>query len=64
MISFGGYGYDSGRYLAFAYIRPALNQVGNEFEVLVMGEFRRAVIVNQSVYDPEGRATTQRKLSD
>ncbi|MDH3389031.1 MAG: FAD-dependent oxidoreductase, partial [Gammaproteobacteria bacterium] len=51
-ISSGGYGYDQGRYLAFAYIRPELNRVGNEFEVMVMGEPRRAVIVAQCVYDP------------
>ena len=52
-ISSGGYGYDQGRYLAFAYIKPALNRVGNEFEVLVMGTSRRAVIVKQCVYDPQ-----------
>ncbi|MCP4765121.1 MAG: FAD-dependent oxidoreductase [Gammaproteobacteria bacterium] len=52
-ISSGGYGYDQGRYLAFAYIKPALNRVGNEFEVLVMGAPRRAVIVEQCVYDPQ-----------
>ncbi len=51
-ISSGGYGYDQGRYLAFAYIRPELNRVGNEFEVLVMSEPRRAVVVEQCVYDP------------
>ncbi len=52
-ISSGGYGYDQGKYLAFAYIRPELNELGNEFEVLVMGEPRRAVVVEQCVYDPE-----------
>ena len=52
-ISSGGYGYDQGRYLAFAYIRPDLNQVGTEFEILVMGEPRHAVIVEQCVYDPQ-----------
>jgi len=36
-ISSGGYGYDLGRYLAFACVKPELNRVGNEFEVLVMG---------------------------
>ncbi|MDH3219185.1 MAG: FAD-dependent oxidoreductase [Gammaproteobacteria bacterium] len=51
-ISSGGYGYDRGRYLAFAYIKPGLNRVGNEFDVMVMGEPRRAVIVAQCVYDP------------
>jgi dimethylglycine dehydrogenase len=52
-ISSGGYGYNQARYLAFAYIKPELNQVGTEFEVLVMGEPRRAVIVEQCVYDPQ-----------
>ena len=54
-ISSGGYGYDVGACLAYAYIKPALNRVGNEFEVLVMGQPRRAVIVEQCVYDPENR---------
>ena len=52
-ISSGGYGYDQGAYLAFAYIRPELNRVGNEFEVMVMGQPRRAEIVAQCVYDPD-----------
>jgi dimethylglycine dehydrogenase len=54
-ISSGGYGYDQGRYLAFAYIRPDLNQVGTEFEVLVMGESRHAVIVEQCDCRPAAR---------
>jgi dimethylglycine dehydrogenase len=56
-ISSGGYGYDQGRYLAFAYIKPEMNRVGTEFEVLVMGEPRRAVIVEQCVYDPQNLLT-------
>jgi len=52
-ISSGGYGYHVGHYLAFAYIKPELNVVGNEFDILVMGEPRRAVIVEQCVYDPQ-----------
>ena len=52
-ISSGGYGYAVGAYLAYAYVKPELNRVGNEFEVLVMGEPRRAVIVEQCVYDPQ-----------
>ena len=50
-ISSGGYGYHIGAYLAFAYIKPALNVVGNEFEVLVLGKPRRAVVIEQPVYD-------------
>lgn len=38
--------------VAFAYIKSQLNRGGNEFEVLAMGEPRRAVIVEQCVYDP------------
>ena len=52
-ISSGGYGYATGAYLAYAYIKPGLNRVGNEFDVMVMGESRRAVIVEQCVYDPD-----------
>jgi dimethylglycine dehydrogenase len=52
-VSSGGYGYDQGAFLAFAYIRPELNRVGNEFEVMVMGEPRRAEIIAQCVYDPD-----------
>ena len=54
-ISSGGYGYATGAYLAYAYVKPELNRVGNEFEVLVMGDPRRAVIVEQCVYDPDNR---------
>ncbi len=54
-ISSGGYGYHVGHYLAFAYIKPELNIVGNEFEVLVMGAPRRAVIVEQCVYDADNQ---------
>ena len=50
-ISSGGYGYDQGKYLAFAYIKPELNQNDNEFDILVMGKPRRAVIVEQCVFD-------------
>ena len=51
-ISSGGFGYDQRKYLAFAYIKPELNRVGNEFEVMIMGAARRATIVEQCVYDP------------
>ncbi|NNE62729.1 MAG: aminomethyl transferase family protein, partial [Gammaproteobacteria bacterium] len=54
-ISSGGYGFDQGKYLAFAYIKPELNVAGNEFDVLVMGSVRRALIVEQCVYDPQNQ---------
>jgi dimethylglycine dehydrogenase len=52
-ISSGGFGYDQGAYLAFAYLRPELRQPGTELEVMVMGEPRRAEILVQCVYDPD-----------
>ena len=52
-ISSGGYGYHIKHYLAYAFIPPALNKVGNELEVLVLGKPRRAVIIEQCVYDKE-----------
>ncbi|MFA9418922.1 MAG: FAD-dependent oxidoreductase [Gammaproteobacteria bacterium] len=54
-ISSGGYGYDAGQYLAFAYIRPDLNVPGIELEVLIMGEPRPAVVIGQCVYDAGNR---------
>ena len=54
-ISSGGYGYAVNHYLAYAFIPPELNVVGNEFEVLILGTPRRAVIVEQCVYDKENR---------
>ena len=54
-ISSGGYGYSVNHYLAYAFIPPELNVVGNEFEVLILGTPRRAVIVEQCVYDKENR---------
>ncbi len=52
-ISSGGYGYAVNHYLAYAFIPPDLNVVGNEFEVLILGKPRRAVVVEQCVYDNE-----------
>ncbi|MFT5505725.1 MAG: dimethylglycine dehydrogenase [Gammaproteobacteria bacterium] len=54
-ISSGGYGYNINHYLAFAYIKPELNKVGTEFEVLIMGKPRRAVIIEQCVYDMDNQ---------
>jgi dimethylglycine dehydrogenase len=54
-ISSGGYGYDQGKYLAFAYIKPELNEVDTEFEVMVMGEPRLAKVLSEAVYDPESK---------
>ncbi len=51
-ISSGAYGYSVGAYLAFAYVKPASNRLGQELSVWVLGKPRRAVILEQAVYDP------------
>ena len=50
-ISSGGYGYAAGHYLAFAFIPPELNKPGEQFAVMILGRFRRAVVLEGCVYD-------------
>lgn len=54
-VSSGGYGYAAHHYLAFAFIPPELNRIGNEFEILILGKPRRAVVIEQCVYDKQNR---------
>lgn len=52
-ISSGGFGYATGHYYAFAFVPPGLDRAGTELEVLVLGRPRRAVVVEQCVYDED-----------
>ncbi|MEJ2177071.1 MAG: FAD-dependent oxidoreductase [Gammaproteobacteria bacterium] len=54
-ISSGGFGYAIGHYLAFAYIDPALAKPGTELSVLVLNTPRRAVVLEQPVYDADNQ---------
>jgi glycine cleavage system aminomethyltransferase T len=38
--------------LAFAYVEPSLARQGEEFDVLLLGERRRARIIPESIWDP------------
>jgi dimethylglycine dehydrogenase len=49
----GGYGYATGKSLAFAYVDPALTAPGTRFEIEILGERRAAHIEQAPVYDPE-----------
>jgi dimethylglycine dehydrogenase len=49
----GAYGPAVGRSLAFAYVEPALAAAGTEFEILMLGERRRAVVLPQAAWDPD-----------
>ena len=49
----GGYGHAVNASLAFAYIDPKLISPGIAFDVLVLGEMRKARIIADSAWDPD-----------
>ena len=52
----GGYGWRTKKSLALAMIRPEFAAPGNEVEVAVLSEKRRAVVIPDSPYDPKNAA--------
>ncbi len=49
----GGYGWRTGKSIALAMVKPELATVGTELDIQVLGEKRRAIIVEDSPFDPE-----------
>jgi dimethylglycine dehydrogenase len=49
----GGYGWRVGRSLALAMVRPDLAVGGAEFEIVILGERRRCVVIADSPFDPQ-----------
>ena len=49
----GAYGYAAEKSLAFAYVDPAFTEAGTEFDILILGERRRAVILPDAAWDPK-----------
>jgi len=49
----GAYGPAVGRSLAFDYVEPARAAAGTQFEILMLGERRRAVVLPQAAWDPD-----------
>jgi dimethylglycine dehydrogenase len=47
----GAFGHAVGQSLAFAYVPPDLAAHGIAFEVMVLGEMRKAVIIPESIWD-------------
>ncbi|MEM7057416.1 MAG: FAD-dependent oxidoreductase [Pseudomonadota bacterium] len=45
------WGHRAEKLLAFAYINPAFAAAGTELQVIVMGDARKAVVLDQPVYD-------------
>ena len=48
----GGYGHVTGKSLGFAYVEPAYTAPGSSFEIVVLGERRKATVLAEPVYDP------------
>ena len=48
----GGFGWRVGKSLALAMVQPRLSAPGTEFEIEVLGERRRAIVIAESPYDP------------
>jgi dimethylglycine dehydrogenase len=51
----GGYGHAVQKSLAFAYVDPKLAEAGQQFEVLMFKERRKARIIPESIWDPENQ---------
>ncbi len=51
-ISSGGYGYSTGNYLAFAYVKTSVAKPGTQLEVSILGKPRGAVILDDAMWDP------------
>jgi dimethylglycine dehydrogenase len=49
----GGYGWRTGKSLALAMVQPEHALPGTELDIQVLGESHRAVIVNDSPFDPD-----------
>jgi len=48
----GGYGWRLGKSLALGMVLPELGELGTEFEVTILGERRRATVIEESPFDP------------
>lgn len=54
-VSSGGYGYRVGKSLAIGYLPPEQHVPGREFEIEIVGERRRAIMLDGAPYDPAGQ---------
>jgi dimethylglycine dehydrogenase len=52
----GGYGWRIGKSLALAMVKPEFSNVGDEVEVRILGEMRRAIVIPDSPYDSKNVA--------
>ena len=51
----GGYGWRVGKSLALGFVRTELTAIGSELEIEILGEKYRAVVVEESPFDPTNK---------
>jgi dimethylglycine dehydrogenase len=49
----GAYGWRLKKSLALGMVRPEHGAIGNELEIQILGERKRATVIEESPYDPE-----------
>lgn len=49
------YGHSVGKVLAFAYMKPEAASAGEDLEVVIMGQARKAKVLDEPAYDPESK---------
>jgi dimethylglycine dehydrogenase len=52
----GGYGWRVSKSLALAMVKPEFSHIGDEVDVRILGETRRAIVIPDSPYDPKNAA--------
>jgi dimethylglycine dehydrogenase len=58
-IASGGFGYSIGAWLGWTYVRPDAAKCGTALEVMVQGHRRRAVVLEDAVWDPDNARPRQ-----
>ena len=53
VVTSGGYGFRVNKSLAFAYVESYLAEVGNEFDIQIQGQKRKAIVLKNMAYDPD-----------
>ncbi|MBS9721448.1 GcvT family protein [Tianweitania sp. BSSL-BM11] len=54
-VSTGAYGYSVGRSLALGYVKAGMAKAGDQVSIAILGRPHKAVILEQPLFDPEGR---------
>ena len=52
-VTSGGYGYSVSAFLAWAYVKPGVASPGTQLDVMVLGQTRRAVVIEGAVWDAD-----------